>query len=701
MLARRLFPTLCLLLAVAVPAGAALLPGVEFTGRVLDAGGGPLAGASVTAAPMVGATTDGDGRYRFTAPATVTRGRDVTLTAKRIGYLAERRTVRVEGDTVAVDFVLRTAPLQLDAVVVTGMATSSERAEAKSTVTPLVAADAHQEIPASLQPLSSMLQGSAPGVAIRGATGGAVVQHNASPPPPQYGFGVAAGTAAATGHPRRAYNTEGYARIDENPFVRARVAPLSTFSIDVDHASYANVRRFLAQGQRPPADAVRIEELVNYFPYDNAAPRGAAPFAVTTEVGRAPWAPAHPLVRVALQARRVPRRELPPGNLVFLIDVSGSMQPANKLPLVRQALRLLVNELRPVDRVAIVVYAGAAGVVLPSTPGSDKARILDALDRLEAGGSTAGGAGLRLAYDVAREHHRRGANSRVILATDGDFNVGESSDAAMVRLVERRREEGTALTVLGVGEGNLQDAKMEQLADRGNGNYAYLDTLLEAQKALVHEMGGTLVTVAKDVKVQVEFNPRHVAAYRLLGYENRALRAEDFNDDARDAGELGAGHAVTALYELIPVGAPDAAGVRGVDPLRYRAPRVPARPIVDGTSAVEGGGGDELLFVKLRYKRPAGGPSVRLTHALPASALRVRRAPSADLTFASAVAMFGLVLRDSEHRGGGTLTAAAALARRSLGSDPGGYRAEFVRLAEQAARLVGGDDVVASEDRDR
>jgi Ca-activated chloride channel family protein len=484
---------------------------------------------------------------------------------------------------------------------------------------------------------------------------------------------------AAGGH-----DTEAYARIYENPFVAPSVAPRSTFAVDVDHASYSNVRRFLSEGRLPPADAVRIEELVNYFTYEDPAPAGGAPLAITTEVGRAPWAPGHRLVRVALQARRVPAASLPPSNLVFLIDVSGSMRPANRLPLVQQAFRLLVNQLRPQDRVALVVYAGAAGLVLPSTPGSEKARILAALDGLEAGGSTAGGAGLQLAYDVAREHHRPGVNSRVVLATDGDFNVGVSSDAEMVRLVERRREEGTSLTVLGVGSGNLKDAKMEQLADRGNGNYAYLDNLLEAQKALVHEMGGTLVTVAKDVKLQVEFNPRLVAGYRLLGYENRALRDEDFNDDAKDAGEIGAGHAVTALYEVIPVGAPDAARVRGVDPLRYAAPAAGAS--ADDDEGARSAGADELLHVRLRYKEPAGGASRLLARAVGAAP---RARPSADFAFASAVAMYGLALRESEHRGAGTLAGAAAIARGSLGADAGGYRAEFVRLAETAARLRG------------
>jgi Ca-activated chloride channel family protein len=463
-------------------------------------------------------------------------------------------------------------------------------------------------------------------------------------------------------------NTESYATIDENAFRAVAQHPLSTFSADVDRASYANVRRFLVEGRRPPRDAVRIEEMINYFPYEPPARRGDEPIAVATEVGGAPWRAGHQLLRIGLSTPPVELRSAPAANLVFLIDVSGSMNGPDRLPLVKRSLRLLVNQLREDDRVAIVVYAGAAGLVLPSTRGSERRTILDAIERLEAGGSTAGGAGLRLAYDVARRNFIPGGNNRVILASDGDFNVGVSSDAEMVRLIEEKRREGTFLTVLGFGRGNLKDSKMEQLADRGNGNYAYIDNLLEARKVLVSEMGGTLLTVAKDVKLQVEFNPARVAAYRLIGYENRLLANEDFNDDSKDAGEMGAGHTVTALYEIIPVGVRTGAPVRGVDSLRYGAP-APAAP-----AAAHGG---ELAFVKVRYKLPDGDTSRLLEHPV----RDTRAAPSPDFSFAAAVAGFGMLLRDSEHRGTLTLDQVLALAGRSRGTDPDGYRAEFVRLA--------------------
>jgi Ca-activated chloride channel family protein len=363
---------------------------------------------------------------------------------------------------------------------------------------------------------------------------------------------------------------EQYARIYDNRFLATGTHPLSTFSIDVDAASYSNIRRFLTSGQRPPADAVRIEEMINYFSYTYPEPDGSEPFSVTTEMGPAPWNPQHQLVLVGLQGRRISRENLPPSNLVFLLDVSGSMNAPDKLPLVQSAFRLLVKQLRREDRVAIVVYAGAAGLVLPSTPGSERDQILAAIDQLEAGGSTAGGAGIQLAYRVAKEHFIPGGNNRVILATDGDFNVGVSSDAELVRMIEEKRNEGTYLTVLGFGTGNLQDAKMEQLADKGNGNYAYVDNINEARKVFVHELGATLLTIAKDVKIQVEFNPARVQAYRLIGYENRILASEDFNDDARDAGELGAGHSVTALYEIVPAGQPLDVSVGKVDSLKYQ-----------------------------------------------------------------------------------------------------------------------------------
>ncbi|HED64336.1 MAG TPA: VWA domain-containing protein, partial [Planctomycetes bacterium] len=396
---------------------------------------------------------------------------------------------------------------------------------------------------------------------------------------------------------------EGYDHIPENDFLTVESAPLSTFSIDVDTASYANVRRYLRSGHLPPADAVRIEELLNYFSYDDPAPTGEVPFSVTTEVGRAPWNEEHLLLRVGLKGRSITDLPDRPRNLTFLIDVSGSMETADKLPLLKRAMRLLVDQLGPRDRVAIVVYAGSSGLVLPSTACSEKAAILESLDRLEAGGSTAGAAGIQLAYRVAREHYADGGINRVILATDGDFNVGVSDEGSLVRLIEKERADGISLSVLGFGTGNLQDSKMEQLADHGNGNYAYIDSLREAQKVLVHELGGTLETIAKDVKIQVEFNPAEVAGYRLIGYENRVLAAEDFNDDTKDAGEIGAGHSVTALYELVPAGM--SVGRPGVDPLKYQQASEPEEGF---PSAFHG----ELLTVKLRYKDPQGTKSKKL-----------------------------------------------------------------------------------------
>ncbi len=466
------------------------------------------------------------------------------------------------------------------------------------------------------------------------------------------------------------FNTESYEHIAENGFRLAVDNPLSTFSIDVDRASYSNIRRFIRSGQRPPIDAVRIEEMINYFSYDLPEPEGEHPFSITTEVTDAPWQPAHRLVRIGVQGQRVETADLPPSNLVFLIDVSGSMRSANKLALLKSSFRLLVNELRPQDRVAIAVYAGAAGLVLDSTPGDEKDVILDAIEALQAGGSTAGAAGIRLAYEVARENHIEGGNNRVILATDGDFNVGVSSDGELVRLIEEKREQGTFLTVLGFGTGNLKDSKMEKLADHGNGNFAYIDNLMEARKVLVTEMGGTLLTIAKDVKIQVEFNPARVQAYRLIGYENRLLANEDFNDDTKDAGELGAGHSVTALYEVIPVGLESPYAIPEVDPLRYGSQEATA-------AASES---DELLFVKLRYKAPDGDESRLITRPVADES----GAASVDLQFASAVAGFGMILRDSEYRGDWTLADVLEQAREAMGADREGYRSEFIRLVEMA-----------------
>ena len=468
-------------------------------------------------------------------------------------------------------------------------------------------------------------------------------------------------------------NTESYAYIEENGFRHVRLSPLSTFSIDVDRASYANVRRFIQNGNRPPVDAVRIEELINYFPYEGEQVVGEHPFVVGTEVWRAPWKKEHLLVRIALRARSVDTEDLPPNNLVFLVDVSGSMTPADKLPLLKRAFSLLVDQLRPGDRVAIVVYAGAAGLVLPSTPGDQRTEILAALEQLEAGGSTAGGAGIRAAYRVARDGFIDGGNNRVILATDGDFNVGASSDAEMIRLIETQRRSGIFLTVLGFGDGNLKDSKMEQIADHGNGNFHYVDSLLEAKKVLVEEMGGTLLTLARDVKLQVEFNPERVAGYRLIGYENRLLADEDFHDDTKDAGELGAGHTVTALYELVPAGLSVPGGA--VDRLRYQeeAAETPSAEDREG----------ELLFVKVRYKDSDGSRSRLLSH--PVADFSV--APSEDFRFAAAVAGFGMLLRDSPHAGEYTLDDVIRLAARGRGDDARGYRGEFIRLVEAARDL--------------
>ncbi len=474
----------------------------------------------------------------------------------------------------------------------------------------------------------------------------------------------------------QAHNTEAYHRIFDNPVLATRENPLSTFGVVVDTASYSNVRRFLRDGALPPPDAVRLEELVNYFDYAYPQPQGEHPLALVTEVGPCPWKPAHRLVHIGLQARRLYPRQTPPRNLVFLLDVSGSMYEPRKLPLLKAAMSLLVKQLGAEDQVAIVVYAGASGLVQPPTRGDQQEQLLEALQRLSAGGSTNGGDGIRLAYAMAhRSFNPRGIN-RVILDTDGDFNVVTTSEGELIRLVEQERQRGVFLTVLGLGTGNLKDATMEQLADKGNGNYAYLDSLAEARKVLVREAGGTLVTVAKDVKIQVEFNPARVRAYRLLGYENRLLRAEDFNDDTKDAGEMGAGHTVTALYEIIPAGAP--ADLPGADPLRYQQPRPLASAAASG----------ELSTLKLRYKEPQGSASRLLSAPIEDRQQDLQRT-SAAFRFSAAVASFGMLLRRSEHRGAATYDLALRLADGARGQDPHGYRAEFLTLVRRAAQLAG------------
>ncbi|MEQ8577794.1 MAG: von Willebrand factor type A domain-containing protein [Balneola sp.] len=475
----------------------------------------------------------------------------------------------------------------------------------------------------------------------------------------------------------RDYNTEEYAEISENTFKWAAKTPLSTFSIDVDGASYSNVRRMIMDGRLPVKDAVRVEELINYFNYDYEDPVGEHPFSVNTEVGKAPWNPDHQLVQIGIQGEKVEADNLPPSNLVFLLDVSGSMSSNDKLPLLKKGFKLLTNQLREEDYVSIVVYAGSSGLVLPPTSGANKEAILEALNKLNAGGSTAGAAGIKKAYQVAKEHFRKNGNNRVILATDGDFNVGVSSNSELVDLIEQKRDEGIFLSVLGFGSGNLKDSKMEQIANNGNGNYYYIDNLLEAKKVLVSEMGGTLHTIAKDVKIQVEFNPQNVKAYRLIGYENRLLADEDFNNDEKDAGELGAAHTVTALYEVIPHGVVIDSSLSDIDPLKYQTPTTPVN-----------GFNDELMTVKLRYKQPDGDKSQLLTQVIKRSD---RSELSENLKFASSVASFGMLLRDSKFKGNSSFQMVQQLAKESKGIDENGYRAEFIKIVELAELLYKGE----------
>lgn len=586
--------------------------GVLF-GRVMDtSSGGSIAGANVVLeGTSLGAATRADGTYRLENVPAGT----YTMVVSSVGFERERiEDVRVEaGAERRLDVRLKPSKVRLEEVV--------------------VQADAMSQ-----------------------------AMHRAAVSVP------------AAGLPPN-FNTEDYAHIQENEWQSAAAHPLSTFAVDVDGASYSNVRRFITGGDRPPIDAVRVEEMVNYFDYDYAEPEGDHPFSVVTEIAPAPWRPEHRLVHIGLQGRRMADDERPASNLVFLIDVSGSMASPVKLPLVKQAFNMLVDQLRPEDRVAIVVYAGASGLVLPSTPGNDRDRIRSAINDLQPGGYTAGAAGIQLAYETAQEYFIEGGNNRVILATDGDFNVGVSSNAELVRLIEEKREEGTFLTVLGFGMGNLKDDKMEALANHGNGSYYYIDSRLEAEKVLVRELGGTLYTIAKDVKVQVEFNPARVKGYRLIGYENRMLAAEDFADDRKDAGELGEGHTVTALYEVIPVGAETDVDVREPDELRYRKP----------TETQTAAGSNELMFVKLRYKAPDGDESMLIERPLVDGK---RDAVSPDFQHAAAVAAFAMILRDSEHRGSATLDQVLALASDGLAYDPHGDRAGFVQLVHQYGRLT-------------
>ena len=644
--------------APAAPAPADTARDRTISGLVTDSRHRPLPGVTVLVKGTTrGASTAADGRYALWVP----NAGAATLVFSSVGFLTQERRI---GATRMLSVTLAEDYKQLSEVVVTGYGGEQRR----------------------LVTGAATVVGRASGVLIRGASAvhgkkgkqrdqadyQSLADYEASP-----SSGYAPGPLAILPARDEAGAGDTYAHVAENKFLEVKRVPLSTFALDVDAASYANVRRFLNEGQLPPRDAVRVEEMLNYFRYDYAAPPAGSPdpVRISTELAACPWNPAHQLARIGIQARKVETAKLPPANLVFLVDVSGSMMSPDRLPLVQAGLKLLVKQLRPQDRVALVVYAGAAGLVLPPTPGSQPQVILDAIDRLQAGGSTAGGAGLRLAYSTARQHFNKEGNNRVILASDGDFNVGESSDAALEQLIVDQRESGVFLTVLGCGRGNLRDARMEALADKGNGNYAYLDNLDEAGRVLVAQFGGTLFTVAQDVKLQVEFNPARVAHYRLVGYENRLLEAEDFNNDRKDAGELGAGHTVTALYEIVPVGA--AAPL--VDPLKYQTDKATPASLQQFIT-------QDVLTVKLRYKEPQGSASKLLAQPLVGAPVAIEKA-SPDFRFAAAVAQFGMLLRQSEQRGTATWAATERLADGARGADTDGYRAELVRLVRLAEGL--------------
>ena len=595
--------------------------GYEVSGKVVDAStGAALVGVEVSnAATKEHRLTDDKGMYRIK----VSDGKS-TLVFSYIGYLEQRVAVNHRSK---VDVVLVQQNNTLDEVVVT----VNER-KAKRQTSPVMNVNA-------------ALSGQVSSLYIRG-------------------------TAYMPNQ-----NQESYQKMKENKFINPLKEPLSTFAADVDDASYSNVRRFINSGSLPDKDAVRVEEMINYFQYQVAGPKNDEAVNIVTELTRAPWNTSHQLMRVTLKAKDMPTAKLKASNLVFLIDVSGSMMGPGRLPLVKASLRMLVDQLRAVDHVAIVTYAGSAGVKLESTPGDEKMKIKSAIDELEAGGSTAGAAGIKKAYEIAKQQFIKGGNNRIILASDGDFNVGESSDESMEELIAKESKSGVFLTVLGYGMGNLKDSKMEILADKGHGNYAYIDNISEARKAMVTEFGGTLFTVAKDVKIQVEFNPSYVQAYRLVGYENRLLEAEDFNNDQKMGGDMGVGHVVTALYEIVPIGV-ESGMVGTVDPLKYQ----------QHTSQTTGRRNAELATVKFRYKEPEGEKS-RLQQKVVSTNVAELNNVSEDLRFATAVAELGLLLRDSDFKQKANFDQLITRAKASKGKDEEGYRAEFIRMAENARDL--------------
>lgn len=613
-------------------------------GTVVDNSNSPLIGANVMACNhTVGVVTDLDGRFTLTIPDSCP-----TIEIAYTGYFTQVISL---GKSDSLHIVLQ-AGVELNECVITALGVTREKRNLSYATTT---------------------------VNIKGRRAGATGY---------YLDGISAYPSSTrteehkpySGQQTDTFNTEDYDDIKENTFHRPTDAPLSTFSIDVDVASYANVRRYLSYGQEPPKDAVRIEELVNYFDYDYPQPNADHPIAIITEVGECPWSLDHKLVHIGLQGKTIPTADLPASNLVFLIDVSGSMMDENKLPLVIESFKILTENLREKDRVAIVVYAGAAGLVLPSTSGANKTKILDALQRLQAGGSTAGAEGIKLAYQEAQKNFIKNGNNRVILATDGDFNIGISSDGDLINLIEKERESGVFLTTLGYGMGNYKDNKLEKLADHGNGNHGYVDNLSEAKKVFVYEFGGTLFTIAKDVKIQVEFNPSLVAGYRLIGYENRMLASEDFNDDKKDAGEMGSGHTVTALYEIIPAGV-KSDFLKSVDDLKYQKTK----------NTATSNHSDELMTVKFRYKDPEGTESKLLEQVI-ANTFTPFESTSENFRWSAAVASFGMLLRDSEFDGTSNFADVEKWAIASKGVDEHGYRDEFIKMVRGTKKIAFGKD---------
>jgi Ca-activated chloride channel homolog len=602
------------------------------TGTITDDNGSPIPSASIfLKGTTQGTTSDAKGVFHLTISKL-----SGILVVSAVGY--DNKEIKLKASTTTINVSLKTAGASLQEVVVTALGVRrSEKSLGYATA------------------YNSPMTGKVSGVYVQGDMS----------------------SYYRDSDQKQDFNREGYDNISENKFLKATDNPLSTFSIDVDAASYSNVRRFLNQGQLPPAGAVRIEEMVNYFKYEYPQPTNNDPFSINTEISDAPWNKDHKLVLIGLQGKKIPTENLPASNLTFLIDVSGSMSGPERIGLVKASMKMLVDQLREQDKVSIVVYAGAAGLVLPPTSGANKTKIKEAIDNLEAGGSTAGGAGIKLAYKTAKENFAKGGNNRVILCTDGDFNVGESSDDAMERLIEEERKSGVFLTVLGYGMGNYQDAKMQKLADKGNGNHAYIDGITEAKKVLVNEFGGTLFTIAKDVKLQIEFNPAKVQGYRLIGYENRMLAKEDFNNDKKDAGELGSGHTVTALYEVIPVGV-ESDFLNSVDPLKYQ------KETVDNKKTSKT---DEIMTVKFRYKAPDGDVSKLIEHPVMDKQIPIAKT-SDNFRFAASVAQFGMLIRNSDFKSNASYTDVLSLARKAKGNDEEGYRSEFVRLVESAQLLA-------------